>query len=175
MNISKPSAEEYNPYYEGYIGLIEEGDLLVFLSRQVDRAIEILARFENQPDLAYEAGKWSVKELLQHIIDTERIVSTRALRIARGDKTPLPGFDQDVFAANVDMTDRTLEDVTAEFVAVRGGTFALLRGLSESSLTLTGNASDSPVSVRALFYMICGHAEHHLNILHDRYLPALDA
>jgi hypothetical protein len=97
-----------------------------------------------------------------------------ALRIARGDKTPQPGFDQDLYAANVDLDNRTLEDVTAEFVAVRGSTFALLRGLKEASLKLGGTASDSPVSVRALFYMICGHAEHHLNILRDRYVHALD-
>ncbi len=174
MIISKPKSNEYNPYYEAYIGLIEEGDLLVFLSRQVDRGIDLLSNFEDHPDLAYEHGKWTVKELLQHIIDTERIFATRALRIARGDKTPQPGFDQDLYAANVDLASRTLEDVTAEFVAVRGSTFALLRGLNGASLELTGTASDSPVSVRALFYMICGHAEHHLNILRDRYVPALD-
>ncbi len=138
MIISKPKAGEYNPYYQTYIGLIDEGDLLVFLSRQVDRAIELLSQFENHPELAYESGKWTVKELLQHIIDTERIFATRALRIARGDNTPQPGFDQDLYVASADLTGRTLEDVTAEFVAVRGSTFALLRGLNEQSLALVG-------------------------------------
>jgi len=173
MQISKPNPIEYDPYYEHYISLVAGDDLLVQLSRQIDEAIALAARFENHGDYAYAEGKWTVKQVLQHLIDTERIFAYRALRICRGDETPLAGFDQDEYAETGETAHRTLEEITAEMVAVRSATYSLLNGLTPESTINVGIASNAAVSGRALFYMIIGHMAHHMSILTDRYTPGL--
>jgi hypothetical protein len=168
---ARPSAEEYAPYYEKYVSLVPAGDVVETLERQGAETLALLRGLsEEQAASRYEPGKWSVKEVVGHIIDGERIFAYRALRFARGDRTPLPGFEQDDYVSGGDFDARTLSDLTDEFGHVRRATLALLRPLGEAEWRRTGTASDNEVSVRALAHIIAGHELHHLNVLRARYL-----
>jgi hypothetical protein len=118
---------------------------------------------------AYAPGRWTVKEVIGHIADTERVMAYRALRIARGDRTPLPGFEQDPYVAVAELNDRPLPELLAELAAVRAATVALFTGIPTAAWTRMGTASDAPCSVRALAYIIAGHELHHRALLHERY------
>lgn len=168
---AKPEADEYAPYYGKYVALINNDDIVTALAAQLDATILCLRGLsEAQGDHAYELGKWSIKELLGHIIDTERIFAYRALRIARGDQTPLPGFEQDDYIAQANFNQAPLADLVTEFELVRQSNLAMLKQFSDEAWLRRGTASDNPVSVRALAYIIAGHEVHHLNILRSRYL-----
>lgn len=168
----RPDADEFAPYYAGYIALVPEGDLLTTLRAQADA---YRALFTDVPDqrrtLRYAPGKWSLAESLLHVTDTERVFAYRALRIARGDATPLPGFDQDAWVPASAADQRSLASLVDEFVAVRQATLALLAGLSDEAWDRRGTASNATVSVRALAFMIAGHAAHHAQLFRDHYLP----
>jgi hypothetical protein len=125
---------------------------------------------EEQGNSRYEPGKWSIKELVGHINDAERIFGYRALRIARGDQTPLPGFEQDDFIAGANFDACTLADLTTEFELIRRSNLAMFKQLGDEAWVRRGTASDNTISVRALAYIIAGHEVHHLNILRSRYL-----
>jgi hypothetical protein len=125
---------------------------------------------EEQGASRYEPGKWSVKELVGHLIDTERILSYRLLRIARGDRTPIEGFDQDPYVANSNAGARTLRSLASEFGHVRAATLALVRGLDDAAWSRRGTANENEVTVRALAHIIAGHELHHIRILRERYL-----
>jgi hypothetical protein len=141
------------------------------LERQLGETLALLGGLsEEQAGARYEPGKWSVKELVGHVVDTERIFAYRALRFARGDRTPIPGFEQDPYVAGGNFDARTLRDLADEFACVRRATVALLRHLGEDAWRRTGTASDNEVSVRALAHIIAGHELHHLNVLRERYL-----
>lgn len=169
--ITRPEAGEYAPYYEKYVALTRDGDVVEILERQAAETMALLGDLsEEQGALRYEPGKWSVKELVGHVIDGERIFAYRALRIARGDQTPLPGFEQDDYVANGRFDARTLRDLRDEYEIVRRSTLALLRPLDAEAWRRTGTASDNEVSVRALAHIIAGHEAHHLRILRERYL-----
>jgi uncharacterized damage-inducible protein DinB len=168
---TRPRADEYSPYYHGYVSLVPAGDVVETLERQHAETQALLAGLSDEQGAArYGPGKWSVKELVGHLVDSERVFAYRVLRFARGDRTPLPGFEQDDYVRGGDFDARTLADLAAEFAAVRRATVALLRSLDAAAWARTGAANDAEVSVRALAHIIAGHELHHVNILRTRYL-----
>jgi hypothetical protein len=170
--IGRPDSIEYAPYYGKYVSLVPEGDILVTLGRQSLETVALLAPREAVGDSRYAPGKWSVKESVGHLIDTERVFSYRALRIARNDKTPLAGFEQDDYVKYGPFAQLSLSTLLEEFTLVRKATVALFRALDETAWTRRGVASNNEVTVRALAYMIAGHELHHRRIFQERYFPA---
>lgn len=172
--MDRPESGEFNPYYEKYIARVPSGDLIETLARQADDTLSVLRGIpDNAADHAYAEGKWTIKEMIGHVCDAERIFSYRLLRIARGDRTPLPGFDENAYAPAGQFGERTLASLVEEFAAVRAATIALAAGLPAEGWLRTGTASESTVSARALAYIIAGHELHHRAILLERYLPQL--
>ncbi|KAA9327663.1 DinB family protein [Hymenobacter busanensis] len=172
---TRPAAHEYGAYYLRYIQQIPEGHDPVQQLREQAAAVHALLGHltDEQALLRYAPGKWSIKETLGHIIDTERVFAYRLLRIARGDQQALPGFDQDQFTALSGADARPLTDILREYDAVRAATLALLESLPEEAFARLGTASDMPVSVRALAYMLAGHEAHHLQLWRERVMPLL--
>jgi len=172
--ITRPEAGEYAPYYEHYIGLVTDPDPLHLMKRQVMDLQALLAEVPpEKEDYRYAEGKWTIKEVVGHITDSERVFAYRALRIARNDKTPLPGFEQDDYVANGNFNQRSLPDLAREYALVREASNALFRSFSEEQLLRSGTANNMPVSVRALLYIIAGHQVHHEQVLKQKYLPEL--
>ena len=170
MTIARPEAEESLAYYHRYIARVSDEPLGEQLTAQL-REIEQL--FETVTDRAalarYAEGKWSIKEILGHLSDTERIFTYRLLRIARGDATPLPGYDENAYVPAGRFDERPLPMLLAELRAVRLSTAALLEGLPEEAWTRWGEANGSPITARALAFIIVGHVAHHLGVLRERY------
>jgi len=167
----RPDADEYLEYYGRYIARVPDGDLLGTLEQQNEDTMALLAAVpEAKGDFAYAPGKWTLKEVIGHVADGERVFSYRALRIARGDQTPLPGFDEKAWVPNAGCAGRTVADLLGELRAVRAGTLALFRHRPPEAATRRGTASNGPVSVRALAWIIAGHERHHLAIIRERYL-----
>jgi hypothetical protein len=169
-SVLRPVNNEYNPYYERYIKLVPEEDILITLDQQLSET-QILLRSisEQHGSFRYEAEKWSVKEVLGHLIDTERIMSYRALRIARNDRTPIPGFEQDDYVKNGAFDTRSVSSLAREFEQVRRSTISLFRNLEPEAWERRGTANNAEISVRALAYIIAGHELHHKALLKDRY------
>lgn len=172
--LNQPAVGEYAPFYQNYINKAIEaanGDILQLLAQLKDSTYQF---FHNIPaekaDFAYAEGKWTIKELLGHIIDAERVFAYRVLCISRKEQKNLPGFDENEFVANSNFRQRTLGDLAAEFESVRESNLHLLRALTEEQAVLTGTANGSAVSVRGLAYIMAGHELHHLNIIRERYL-----
>jgi hypothetical protein len=173
-SIRRPQAGEYASYYEKYISLIPGDDILGTLETQRLQMGQLLApRTERDGNFRYAPDKWTVKEVIGHLADTERIFMYRALRISRGDQTPIEGFEQDDYVRNGKFNERTLAELAEEFAQVRGATLALLGGLSEEDWLRRGVANKNEVTVRALAYMTAGHELHHRRILEERYFPAI--
>lgn len=171
--IGKPDETEYNPYYGKYVSLVSGDDILATLGGQLPETLALLRSVpESQAGFRYAAGKWSIKELVGHMIDAERIFAYRALRFARNDTTPLPGYEQDDYIRNASFDACSLADLTAELESVRRATLFLFKHLEGEAWMRRGMASESEVSVRALAYIIAGHELHHAGVLRDRYLPA---
>lgn len=169
--ISRPEKNEYAPYYETYISLIKGDDILSVLKQNKIEMQNILAEItEEKAHFRYAEGKWSIKELVGHMIDTERIFAYRALRFARNDQTPVEGFDQDPYIENAAFDNCEFTDLIAEFAFVRDANILMFQNFPNEAWTRTGTASENSVSVRALAFMIAGHELHHLNILKERYL-----
>ena len=167
----RPDAAEVPPGLAGYVGKVREGeDIMALLESQLG---EIRSAFERFPEARgtyrYAPGKWSVKELVNHLSDTERIFCYRALRFARGDVTPLPPFDENAYAMEMHADGRSLADLLGELSDVRRATLSFFRGLRGEAWTRRGIASGKEVSVRAMAYAIAGHARHHLEVLAERY------
>jgi len=172
--LSRPDATEYAPYYGRYISLIPEGDLIKIMNEQFDHTLATLRNIsETQSLTRYEPGKWSIKEMIGHLADTERIMSYRALRIGRGDETPIPGFEQDDYVCAANFGARPFAEIVHEFQVVRQATLALFRSFDEAALSRRGTASDLAVSARALTHIVAGHERHHMNVLQTKYLPLL--
>jgi len=169
---TRPESNEYAPYYDKYISLVPEGDILVTLEKQLPATLALLARPESDGDFRYAPGKWTVKESLGHVIDAERVFSYRALRISRNDKTPLAGFEQDDYVKYGPFSRCTLARLVDEFGSVRKATVALFRALDDAAWTRRGVASNNEVTVRALAYMIAGHELHHRRIFREKYFPS---
>jgi hypothetical protein len=168
---SRPGPDEYAPFYAGYVAAVPEGDVLALLERQTDDVLALLQSLEPRRwRHRYAAGKWSVAEVLGHLCDAERVLGYRALRFARDDHTELPGFDENAWVPTAEFDARTPASLLAEYVAVRRATVALFRGLPPSAGARRGVANGSPVTVRALLYIVTGHERHHLRVLRERYL-----
>jgi uncharacterized damage-inducible protein DinB len=167
----RPQAHEYGAFYQTYISKIEEDDVLQALQEGQHTT---LAFFKNLPaekwDYRYAPGKWSIKELLQHVVDGERVFAYRALRIARNDRTPLPGFDENEFAAASHAGLRTPESLMAEYEAVRTATVLMYQSFTEEDLGRIGTASNYPASPLAIGFIIAGHEQHHIGVIKERYL-----
>ncbi|HEX8098142.1 MAG TPA: DinB family protein [Pyrinomonadaceae bacterium] len=168
---ARPGQSEYAPYYQGYVSQVPEGDVIETLARQSDETLALLRGLsEEQGSSRYAPGKWSVKEVVGHLVDAERVFACRALRFARGDSTPLPGFDQDVYVRNAGFDRLKLGDLADEFESVRRATLSMLRGFNEEAWARRGVANDNEVSVRAIAYIMAGHEAHHVKIIRTRYL-----
>lgn len=169
--MNRPEKTEYGEFYEGYISLVPGDDIISALSAQPTELQDIFVSMpEEKGYYAYADGKWTIKEVLSHMIDGERIFSYRALRISRGDKTPIEGFEQDGYNEHSHANERSLSDLLEEFNLLRRANLLVVNYLSDEDWKRMGTASNTPVSVRALAYIMAGHVTHHLNILRERYL-----
>ncbi len=170
--IERPSPSEYAEYYRKYVDLVPNGDLIDILTDQFDETALLLGPLTDEEACRpYAPGKWSVKEVVGHVTDTERIFTYRALRIARGDRTPLAGYDQDAYVKAGGFNDRSLVGLLAELRLARHSSVGLFKELPPAALARTGVANNNPVSVRALAWIIAGHERHHVKIIRERYLP----
>lgn len=169
--MKRPESTEYAKFYANYVSLVADTDIITALQDQV---FDIQSLFDEvsdeQGDYAYAENKWTIKELLGHIIDGERIFSYRAFRISRGDQTPLATFEENDYVANSNFKNRTLRDLVEEFSLLRDANVLMFQNLKENDWSLVGTASDARISVRAIAYIMVGHIRHHLHILRDRYL-----
>ncbi|HJU64164.1 MAG TPA: DinB family protein [Gemmatimonadaceae bacterium] len=169
--LSRPEAADYAPYYGRYIEQVPDGDVLRLLEDQISSTLRLLRGIpEERGGHRYAPEKWSIKDVVGHLSDAERIFAYRSLRIARGDETPLPGFDQDPYVTNGNFDRRTLADLASELESVRAATLSLFRGLDAAAFARRGTASGVVFTVRALPYIIAGHERHHVTILRSRYL-----
>lgn len=169
MNVSKPSIDEYAKFYNTYIELVNEPELL--LNSQIEKLKSLIGHLTEEELLyKYSSDKWSIKTLIVHCIDTERIMAYRLLSIVRSEKSNLPGFDENVFADQSLADNRTLSSIMNEFQYLRLSNIELIKSLSTEQLNMVGSANNNTVSARALVYIIIGHLEHHMNILISRYL-----
>ena len=172
--IAPPEASEYAPYYARYISLVPGRDVLAALQEQPHETLAILSALrEQQGDYRYAPGKWSIKEMLGHVIDAERVFAYRALRFARNDQTPLASFEQDGYVRAGGFDACRLADLIEEFDCVRRSSVMLFGKLSVDAWMRGGVASDNPITVRALAYIIAGHELHHRRILQEKYLDAM--
>ncbi|HTW30626.1 MAG TPA: DinB family protein [Candidatus Sulfotelmatobacter sp.] len=170
LTIARPEPGEYAPYYERYIALVAGSDILSALDAQRRQMMLLLSgRNEADGEFRYAPEKWSAKEVLGHVCDTERVFAYRALRFSRGDRTPLEGFEQDDYVKNGPFAQRALAEVIEDYIAVRRATFTLLRNLDEAAWMRRGTANKNEVTVRALAYTIAGHELHHRRILEEKY------
>jgi len=168
--IPRPGADEYFEYYDAYIRKVPGDDALPTLASQLDSWLSRLRRLSDAQALhRYAPGKWSVKEVLGHMCDGERVFSYRALRCARGDQTPMPGFDENAWAPASGADRRPLTEIVDELALIRASTVALFRSLEPEMLVLRGIANDQPISTRALAWIIAGHTTHHQTVLRERY------
>ena len=168
--IAPPGNDEYADFHKGYIGAVSgESDGLAVLDRQRATIDRLGGLTPAQAAYRYAEGKWSVREVIGHLTDGERVLSYRLLRIARGDPTPLPGYDENLFVAGSSADRRELADLVDECVAVRASTLALVRSLDESALSARGTVNNWSLSARGIVFIIVGHFQHHMNILRERY------
>lgn len=179
--ISLPDASEYAPYYSTYINATaatlertRKSDIRDLLEGQCDEIAAIVRDIsDDAANNGYAPGKWSLKESIVHMCDTERVFAYRALRIARGDGTPLASFEQDDYVPTSRANTRTMVDILAEFRVIRSASLALINSFDDDAIARVGTASDRPVSTRALCWIIAGHAAHHVGLTRERYVPAL--
>ena len=169
--MSRPDLSTAPEWFHGYINAVKENDLTEALRNQTALFNTF---FESLPvekrEFSYAEGKWSIKEIIQHIIDGERVFTYRALRFARKDETPLPGFDENTYADNAKTDKRKWEDLLEEFNALRRSTEILFNSFDEDQLNATGLASGNPVSVLAIGFIVAGHVNHHISVIKERYL-----
>ena len=166
----RPLETEYAPAFQGYVTHVIEDDILPAMRSQVDALDVLLDRVAPERETyAYAEGKWSIREVIGHLIDGERVFGYRALCIARGETQNLPGFDEKAYMPNAPYNQVDLEDLLSEFRLVRLSNIAMLRNLDEPAWTRMGTANGAPVSVRALAYIMVGHVRHHMGVLHERY------
>ena len=172
--ITRPLENEYNAYYANYIKLVENDPL----AEMQASSIEVVELFNSIPgdklDWGYAEGKWTIKDLLQHILDVERVMAYRALTFARYDKSVIPGFDHDKYAEVANTSQRDIYEMLDEYVALRNSTVCLLKSFSEKEFAQVGNANGFDLSVRAIAYILCGHEMHHINVLSEKYLPHIE-
>ena len=169
--IRQPRSDEYDPYYRSYVERVGTDRLIDALVDQRSKMIDLLEGLSDEDaSHSYAAGKWSIKQVLGHILDTERVFAYRALCIARGETQSLPGFDQDEYVASGGFEERSLASLIAEYGATRDSTVALFESLADETWTARGIANGVEITVRALAFIAAGHELHHLAILRERYL-----
>lgn len=174
LSIARPQPGEYAPYYDRYISLISGNDILGTLDAQRRQTLILLSgRDEADGDFRYSSDKWSAKEVVGHVCDAERIFAYRMLRIARGDRTPIEGFEQDDYVRHAPFAKIAFAEVIEDYIAVRRATLTLLRNLDDQAWMRRGTASKNEVSVRALAYLTAGHELHHRRILEEKYFAKL--
>ena len=169
--MARPSTQDAAEFYHGYINMAQGNSVAEVMANYAE---EIRNFYSNLPeakaDHAYAEGKWTIKELLQHVIDAERIFAYRALRIARKDATPLASFDENAYAQTADAKNRILQSLKDEFIAVRHSTDLMLQSFNEDQFNSKGTASNKSITVNALAFIIYGHLLHHKRIIEERYL-----
>ena len=169
-NVGHPEAGEYAPAFANYIANVTEDDVVAALETQSRETAALLARIdETKASYRYEPGKWSVKEVIGHLTDGERVFAYRALAIARGDKASLPGFDENEYAQNANFDARSMRSVAEEYAAARAATLTMFRGFPDEAWQRRGTANNNTVSVRAIAHIFLGHERHHLRVLRERY------
>lgn len=174
--IARPDAAEYAPFFETYVAQVPAGDVLDTLERQSEELPTLLSGLsERDAEYRYAPGKWSIKEVVGHINDAERIFVYRALCAARGERVELPGFDEEAYVTGARFDRRSLPELLAEFRTVRAATLTFFSGLDEDALARAHVANKKPYTVRALAYIIAGHERHHVRLLRERYLGARDS
>ena len=167
---TRPAASEYAPFYHGYVEAVPDGDIVELLRSGGRELVDAIGRIpEDRGGFRYGPEKWSIREVLGHLIDAERIFSYRALRVGRGDRTPLASFDENAYVKTAGSDARTIADLVRELAAVREATVLLFESLPDEAWGEQGVASGKDVSLRALAYITAGHARHHLRILRERY------
>ena len=168
---TRPESSEFVSAFGRYVSLVPDGDILETLSRQNGDVKDLLSGLSDEKaSYSYASAKWNVKEVVNHFTDAERVFAYRALSIARGDAQPLPGFDENVYAANAGVAGAKLSDILEEFDAVRRAGIVFFRLLPESAWNASGVANKAEISVRALAWVTAGHVAHHLEVLKTRYL-----
>ena len=168
--IAYPTGDEYPEFFTGYIGqLRNQPDVIAALEQQRSVIAALAAVPDERASYRYADGKWSVKEVVSHMTDAERIFSYRLLRIARGDETPLPAFDENKYVASSHAADRQLSDLASEMAVVRDSSLALVRSLDARDLDNRGMVRAGAISARASVFVLAGHFAHHANILKERY------
>jgi uncharacterized damage-inducible protein DinB len=171
MNSNQLLVNEYSRFNATYIDALENVELLEELEISLHDFIKFVQNIPmDKFDYRYAEGKWTIKDIIQHIIDAERVFGYRALRISRNDQTPLPGFEENDYVENTDANSRSIQALLTEFSAVRHSNLLLFKSFSEEQLTRIGTASNHPVSVRALGFLIIGHQKHHQKVFQERYL-----
>ena len=173
MTIDRPDASEFAPFYAGYVGKVPDSGPAAELHRQLGVLEKLKSLPDDRANHAYADGKWTVKEVIGHCADTERVFSYRLTRIARGDQTPLAGFDENLWARTAPHGKRPLAAVVDEMIAVRRSTMALLESLDAAAIANSTTANNKQITGRALCWIIAGHSRHHLDVLHERYGVAL--
>ncbi|MEO8501671.1 MAG: DinB family protein [Vicinamibacteria bacterium] len=174
--IDRPADTEYLSFYHRYVSLVPEGDIVVTLAKQNEVTLALLRHLtEPQGGFRYAPGKWSIKELVAHLSDAERIFTIRALRFARADETPLPGFEENDYVRNGSFDRFPLVEIVNGFENLRRSTLSLFRLITPEASLRRGKANNAEISVRALAYVTAGHELHHMNVLRTRYLEHLQA
>ncbi len=169
--MQRPDKNEYDPYYERYISLVSGDDPVAALAAQPTELQDIfIALPEEKGTYAYEPGKWSIKEVISHLIDGERMFAYRAFRIARGDETPIEGFEQDPYIENAHANERSFGELFEEFNLLRRANLLFFNHLRNEQWQFIGTANNVQISVRAIAFIMAGHVKHHANILNERYL-----
>ena len=169
--LERPAADEFAPFYAGYISRVPDGNIVATLDGQIADTLSLLRAIPEARGVhRYAPDKWSIKEIVGHMCDTERVMAYRALRMARGDQTPLASFDQDPWVKASRFDERSMASLTTELEHVRWTTIDLLRPLDEDALLRRGTASGVTLTPRSLAYIIAGHERHHVAVLRERYL-----
>jgi len=170
--ILKPLKDTYPPYYEKYLNLVKSENIFEEMYSEHIETIELVTSVDEETlQYRYEDGKWNIREILQHLIDCERIFNYRALRIARGDQAPLSGFDQQAFVSESLASKRDINDIVREFSVVRAATVELFKSFTDEMLNRKGITNNNEVTVRGIIYFILGHEIHHRNVIDEKYLP----
>lgn len=170
VSLTRPAPTEHHAYFAGYISLVPDGDFFANMESQARESARMLRSVsEEKSQFRYAPGKWTIRELLGHLIDSERVFMYRALTFARSDPTNLPSFDENMWAKASNAAGRSMKELIAEFEAVRAATLAMLRGFTEEQFARSGIANNNQVSVRALAYITAGHERHHIRILREKY------
>ena len=173
-NPGRPQPSEHAAYFSRYIDLVPEDDIVAAVQAQGEELASVLAGIgEEKAAFRYAPEKWSIKQVVGHVTDTERIFNYRLLAIARGEAKPLPGFDENDYMRHASFDEQPFSEVVAGLADTRRATLSLLRGLSSEAWTRKGVANENPTTPRAIAYMIAGHARHHLRVLRERYLTSL--